>query len=39
MRPPYGGTCNMHIRWQEQGIGSQESQATSPQDFYWEFQP
>jgi type IV pilus assembly protein PilV len=39
MRPPYGGTCNRHIRWQEQGIGSQNNQGSSPQDFYWEFQP
>lgn len=39
MRPPYGGTCNMHIRWQEQGTGSRTNQASSPQDFYWEFQP
>jgi type IV pilus assembly protein PilV len=39
MRPPYGGTCNMHIRWQEQGIGSKDNRGASPQNFYWEFQP
>lgn len=39
MRPPYGGTCNMHIRWQEQGTGSRENLASNAQDFYWEFQP
>ena len=39
MRPPYGGTCRMHIRWLERGIGSEDDRGARPQDFYWEFQP
>ncbi|HEV2538079.1 MAG TPA: type IV pilus modification protein PilV [Frateuria sp.] len=35
MRPPYGGTCSMHISWYEQDSLGPSSQQT----FDWEFQP
>jgi type IV pilus assembly protein PilV len=35
MRPPYGGTCSMHITWYEQDSPN----STSQQTFDWEFQP
>ena len=36
LRPPYGGSCVMHINWTEQGAGNQGPVA---QSFTWTFQP
>jgi len=39
MRPPYGGTCTMSIRWTERGVGDSTGSVAGPQTFTWEFQP
>lgn len=39
MRPPYGGTCKMTIRWSEQGAGDKDNRKNTKQSFTWEFQP
>ena len=39
MRPPYGGTCSMNIKWSEQGAGDKTNQANTKPSFTWEFQP
>lgn len=36
MRPPYGGSCLMDIRWAERGSIDADA---PPQTFAWEFQP
>lgn len=37
LRPPYGGTCTMTIRWTEHGTASNGTNQT--QTFNWAFQP
>lgn len=39
MRPPYGGSCKMTVRWSEQGTGDKNNQANTLPTFTWEFQP
>lgn len=39
MRPPYGGSCAMHISWSERGAGDGAHRAAATQTFDWEFQP
>lgn len=41
LRPPYGGNCAMTITWQERGVvtNKQNTQASTPQTFGWNFQP
>ena len=41
MRPPYGGSCHMTIRWmgQEMGDVKQNKGGAQLQSFDWEFQP
>ena len=39
MRPPYGGTCKMLVRWSEQGAGDEDHRTAATQTFAWEFQP
>jgi type IV pilus assembly protein PilV len=39
MRPPYGGTCTMEIKWSERGTGDTAHSDTELQTFAWEFQP
>jgi type IV pilus assembly protein PilV len=41
-RPPYGGNCNMTIRWSERSTGdlaNQSNAAAQLSTFTWEFQP
>jgi type IV pilus assembly protein PilV len=41
MRPPYGGSCTMIIKWAEQGLANGDSHTTAAtlQSFTWVFQP
>jgi type IV pilus assembly protein PilV len=41
LRPPYGGSCTMKIRWTEQGTGvpGSDENDRAQQTFAWEFQP
>nr|WP_255494903.1 type IV pilus modification protein PilV [Luteibacter sp. Sphag1AF] len=41
LRPPYGGTCTMIIKWAERGITGNDDKITSStlQSFTWVFQP
>ncbi|MEP6898166.1 MAG: type IV pilus modification protein PilV [Rhodanobacter sp.] len=39
MRPPYGGTCTMTIKWSEQQAGDKNNRGSAQQEFDWKFQP
>ncbi len=39
MRPPYGGNCEMTIKWNERGAGDKANRGIATQTFKWEFQP
>jgi type IV pilus assembly protein PilV len=39
MRPPYGGNCQMTIKWTERNEGDKNDRDAAPQTFAWEFQP
>ena len=39
LRPPYGGSCKMTIRWSERGAGDKNHRDSVNQTFAWEFQP
>ena len=39
MRPPYGGNCQMTIKWNEQQAGDKTHSSSAQQTFTWEFQP
>lgn len=38
-RPPYGGTCQMTLRWQEREQGDVTHRGVTQQTYAWEFQP
>lgn len=38
-RPPYGGNCEMTIRWSERGAGDGSHSDAATQTFAWAFQP
>lgn len=39
MRPPFGGSCAMTIRWTERGTGDHDHARADTQIFAWVFQP
>lgn len=39
MRPPFGGSCAMTIRWTERGSGGKDHAEAATQTFAWVFQP
>ncbi|MFC5741608.1 type IV pilus modification protein PilV [Dyella tabacisoli] len=39
MRPPYGGSCAMTIRWVERKAGDKNHRDADWQTYAWEFQP
>lgn len=39
MRPPFGGSCAMTVRWTERQIGDEDHRGAATQTFAWVFQP
>ena len=39
MRPPYGGSCQMTIVWQDRGFGDSSARTAQSETFQWVFQP
>jgi type IV pilus assembly protein PilV len=39
MRPPYGGNCEMVVKWTERQAGDTSKRGSVTQTFTWEFQP
>jgi type IV pilus assembly protein PilV len=39
VRPPFGGSCAMTVRWTERQIGDEDHRGAGTQTFAWVFQP
>jgi len=39
MRPPFGGSCAMSVRWTERQVGDKDHGGAAEQTFAWIFQP